>query len=195
MPQIRLKTNSPDYLDPGQTPQGSSRPRCCDMPGCQKPGEHRAPRDRSLSSHYWFCLDHVQDYNAAWNFFAGMADRDIENHIVASFYGDRPTWRADAYRGLEAELWRKIEAMRFFRDEEPGPEQANPNARSTGNPELDALAVLGLEAPIDFAAIKKRYRTLVKQYHPDHQGGDASKEDLLKKINMAYTILKVSFRG
>jgi hypothetical protein len=165
------------------------------MPGCQKPGEHRAPRDRSLSSHYWFCLDHVQDYNAAWNFFAGMADRDIENHIVPSFYGDRPTWRADAYRGLEAELWRKIEAMRFFRDEEPGPEQANPNARSTGNPELDALAVLGLEAPIDFAAIKKRYRTLVKQYHPDHQGGDASKEDLLKKINMAYTILKVSFRG
>lgn len=189
MPQIVLKPNSPEY-------EGLDRPaaphtRLCDMPGCTEPGNHRAPKDRSLSDYYQFCTAHAQDYNAAWDFFAGMADRDIEAHIIQSLYGDRPTWRSDHYRGLEAELQRKINAARYFTEDDEPQAQAY---KTTGNPELDALNVLGLTAPVTLETIKARYRNLVKQYHPDSAGNDQTKEDLIKQINMAYTILKIAYR-
>ncbi len=204
MPQIRLKQNSPDFISP-RHPSGSSaaraRPRPCDMPGCQNTGEHKAPKDRSLSTHYYFCLDHVQEYNAAWDFFAGMQDRDVEKHIIDSFYGDRPTWRADSYRGIEAELHRKIHQTRFFTDDDPDDSDtaAKRSVRPTGNPTLDALNILNLSMPVTFNDIKKRYRVLVKKYHPDHLGAGATNrtenEEILKRINMAYTVLKMKYAG
>jgi hypothetical protein len=204
MPQIRLKQNSPDFIDPLR-PAASSpsaariNNRICDMPGCRNTGDHRAPKDRSLSTHYFFCLDHVQEYNAAWNFFAGMQDCDVEQHIIDSFYGDRPTWRADSYRGLEAELHRKIHATRFFTDDDSvnSEDEAQTSTRPTGNPTLDALNILNLSMPVTFEMIKKRYRALVKKYHPDHLGAFATNrtenEEILKRINMAYTVLKMKY--
>lgn len=204
MPQIRLKQNSPDFIDPLR-PAASSpsaariNNRICDMPGCRNTGDHRAPKDRSLSTHYFFCLDHVQEYNAAWNFFAGMQDCDVEQHIIDSFYGDRPTWRADSYRGLEAELHRKIHQTRFFTDDDPAnsADEAQTSTRPTGNPTLDALNILNLSMPVTFEMIKKRYRALVKKYHPDHLGAGAANraenEEILKRINMAYTVLKMKY--
>lgn len=38
-----------------------------------------------------------------------------------------------------------------------------------------ALAVLGLESGADTAAIEKAYRQLIKQYHPDREGGDGTR--------------------
>lgn len=189
MPKIQLKTNSPEFEQVGPVrPRGAVR--CCDMPGCQNSGEHRAPKDRSLTDYYWFCLDHVQEYNAAWDFFAGMQAVDMERHIIESLYGDRPTWRSDTYRGLEAELKRKIHEAYHFTEEQPGPEEQRP---PTGNPEIDALSVLGLDTPVTFDTIKKRYRELVKKYHPDHNTPSPDTQDLIKHINMAYTILKMAY--
>ena len=48
----------------------------CDHPGCDKCGEYRAPKDRSLKEYYWFCLEHVQEYNAKWNYYDGETDDD-----------------------------------------------------------------------------------------------------------------------
>ncbi len=193
MPQIRLKPSSPDFVPADALAARDTHPRRCDMPGCMQTGDHRAPKDRGLKDYYNFCLDHVQDYNAAWNFFAGMAERDIEKQIIASFYGDRPTWRADYYRGLEADLTARAEAFRQFHEDEPPPQTANPKT-----PEGEALTTLGLVSPTTFMAIKKRYRELVKQYHPDHHartGPDPARDERLKQINMAYTLLKMEFSG
>jgi len=35
---------------------------------------------------------------------------------------------------------------------------------------------------------------LAKKYHPDLNGKDKESEELLKKINMAYTILKMAYQ-
>ncbi len=45
----------------------------------------------------------------------------------------------------------------------------------------EALAVLGLEDPVDDAAIRRRYRQLARQHHPD-RGGDGAR---LREINAA----------
>lgn len=190
MPKIVLKPNSPEYADGAAKAKG--RTRSCDMPGCADAGEFRAPKDRSLTEYHWFCQEHIREYNTAWDFFSGMATRDVEDHIIQSLYGDRPTRRTDTYRGFEAELQRKIREMWHFEEIKPDPE-VNMNARPTGNPELDALNIMGLSAPVTFATIKTRYRELVKKYHPDHNRHDPAAEELIKQVNMAYTILKMSF--
>ena len=47
--------------------------------------------------------------------------------------------------------------------------------------------------PLDFDVIKKRYKDLAKKLHPDINPENAEAEDQLKKVNMAYTILKLAF--
>lgn len=195
MPQIKLKQNSPEFDELRQKPQPQTVKRRCDMPGCTHSGDHRAPKNRSLKDYYHFCLDHVQEYNQAWNFFSGMADQDVERQIISDLYGDRPTWRADAYRGFESELRRKIHEARTFEDI---PEDEPASRPMTGNPQIDALTLLGLTAPVTFDQIKLRYRALVKKYHPDHQIGTGVDpritEEKLKEINMAYTVLKAAYQ-
>ena len=59
--------------------------RRCQHPGCPEPGAYRAPvaRDR-LNEFYWFCIEHVREYNLAWDFFAGMSEEEIAvaNHMT-----------------------------------------------------------------------------------------------------------------
>ena len=50
----------------------------CDFPGCPEAGEYRAPKDRTLSSYYWFCQKHVAEYNKNWDFLKGLSPDEIE---------------------------------------------------------------------------------------------------------------------
>ena len=163
------------------------------MPGCRENGDHRAPRDRSLSENYWFCFDHVKDYNAAWNFFSGMNDKEVEEQILNSLYGDRPTWRYDVDGAAAENLRRATWQTYHFTDKEPPKEHTRKSAVPALTPEGEALAIMGLEAPVTLLEIKTRYKALAKKHHPDLNPGDSKAEDLLKTINMAYTILKLSY--
>lgn len=193
MPKIRLKPNSPQYDEPKK----ASRAKACDMPGCSAHGDHRAPKDRSLSDHYWFCFNHVKDYNSAWDFFSGMHKDEVEEHILNSLYGDRPTWRYDVDGAMAENLRRATWQTYHFTDKEPPKEKTRQGGGTThqnaNTPEFEALAIMGLEPPITLAGIKTRYKELAKQYHPDLNQGDKKAEELLKTINMAYTILKLSY--
>lgn len=165
------------------------------MPGCSEHAEHKAPKDRSLSDHYWFCFEHVKDYNAAWDFFSGMNADEVEAQILRSMYGDRPTWRYDV-EGAAAEALKRASWQTYHFTEEEPPKENFRHKTSTNNPntpEFEALAILGLEPPITLAGIKTRYKELAKKHHPDLNQGDKKAEDLLKTINMAYTILKLSY--
>ncbi len=57
-------------------------------------------------------------------------------------------------------------------------------------PSQQALAVLGLTAPVSFDVVKVRYRHLVMAHHPD-RGGCTEK---LQSINEAMAQLKVSYK-
>lgn len=191
MPRIQLKPKSPEFEDHRK----KVRAKACDMPGCRGHGDHKAPKDRSLSDYYWFCFDHVRDYNAAWDYFSGMNSAEVEAQILNSLYGDRPTWRYDVDGAAADALKRAAWQTYHFTDEEPPKEDfrkktttANPNT-----PEFEALSIMGLEPPVKLADIKARYKALAKKYHPDLNPDDKQAEDLLKSINMAYTILKLSY--
>lgn len=55
--------------------------------------------------------------------------------------------------------------------------------------EKDFYKVLGALKSDDQAAIKVKYRALVKDLHPDTQHGDAAKEEKFKAVSEAYEIL------
>lgn len=57
------------------------------------------------------------------------------------------------------------------------------------DPTADLYKTLGVKPEASAAEIKKAYRRLAKQYHPDSTGGDKHKETKFKEISTAYDVL------
>ena len=55
--------------------------------------------------------------------------------------------------------------------------------------EKDFYKVLGVSKDVDDAALKKAYRKLARQFHPDSNPGDAKAEARFKEISEAYSVL------
>src|SRR3546814_1645696 len=54
----------------------------------------------------------------------------------------------------------------------------------------DYYEVLGVSRTVDADGLKKAYRTLAMQYHPDRNPGDTAAETKLKELSEAYEVLK-----
>lgn len=175
--------------------------RACDHPGCREGGEHRAPKGREkLNDYYWFCLDHVRDYNKSWDFYAGMSQDEIERHVRQDTTWQRPSWPMGDWRTHERRTRDKVFNGGFafgadWTGEEGEARRSGPTRPKARTPEEEALMALELPPDADFATIKARYRQLAKQYHPDANGGAKEAEERLKSINQAYTTLKAAFGG
>jgi DnaJ-domain-containing protein 1 len=181
--------------------RGSAAPeaamRRCDRQGCTAEGLHRAPRSRhELNRYYWFCLEHVREYNLAWNYFEGMDEDAIEQSRRRDAVWQRPTWplnggKANGRRdGAHDRPFR--DAFGFFAHESA--EQQRQSGRFPPNSrQAKALRILDLGPNADLAEVKARYKALVKQLHPDITGGDGRAEERLKIINLAYSDLKAAF--
>ncbi|ANS78968.1 Chaperone protein DnaJ [Serinicoccus hydrothermalis] len=55
--------------------------------------------------------------------------------------------------------------------------------------EKDFYAILGVSKDVDAKELKKTYRKLARQYHPDNNPGDAASEQKFKDIGEAYAVL------
>ena len=190
---MRRSPTDPPLLD-GAVPEAPARP--CDHPGCVAGGEFPAPRSRlDLGRHFWFCLEHVRAYNAAWNYYAGMSAGEIEAEIRRDTVWQRPSWRF----GLNPYGARLRDPFAFFSEETGGAAQSGHGRRAPPERPLSAreqaLAVFAIEPPITPSRLKARYKVLVKEHHPDTHGGDKAAEEKLKIINQAYATLKASFLG
>jgi curved DNA-binding protein CbpA len=175
------------------SPRQHSADRLCDHPSCHNEGEYRAPKSRGqLRSFYWFCLDHVREYNAAWNYFAGMSQAEIERFQRENAFGHRPTWRMGVRNGQgNGARRRMVDEFGLF-EEGLGPfvhEDDGASERPFKPGERQALALMNLDSPVTLKEIKERYKELVKLHHPDANGGDKESEERLKKIIHAYTHL------
>lgn len=197
MPKIRLKPQSPEF---DETVKPQNHARACDMPYCPSHGTFRAPRDRSLSNHYYFCQDHITEYNQAWNFFEGMNQREVEEQILKSMFGDRPTWRYDADGMAEENLRRQAWEFHGIGGTDNRSSRAWDEYQERGNKidstsaEHEALAIFGLAPPVNLDDIKARYKELAKKLHPDVNRDNPTAEEQLKRVNMSYTVLKLAFQ-
>ena len=162
--------------------------RSCDRPGCTAGGDYRAPRSRaSLDVFFWFCLDHVREYNAAWNYYAGMSEKEIEAELRNDTVWQRPTWPLGSRYGTQGPHVR--DDFGIF----GGAETARERPKRPPTAEEAALLVFEIEPPFTLVRLKARYKELVKLHHPDSHGGDKAAEERLKVINQAYSTLKSSY--
>ncbi|MBY0334128.1 MAG: J domain-containing protein [Acetobacteraceae bacterium] len=180
----------------------SAEPRGCDSPGCAAAGEFRAPRSRqALDEYLWFCLPHVREYNAAWDFYRGMSAGEIEGHLRQDTAWQRPTWplgRLGGQSRFDPEALRDpLGALHGTPlHEARRRRQAEAAARAGGLPAVPppelraALDVLGLDWPLEQPALRARYKELAKRLHPDANGGDRGAEEQLKDVNRAYSLVR-----
>ena len=186
----------------------------CDWPGCTAHGEFRAPKDRSLSTYYQFCLEHVRQYNKSWDYFSGMKADDIEEHVRRDTHWQRPTWQFGHIRGAKKPFDFKFsDGFGFFNEDgeqthhgpggdpnanrrERNAEDAARRAGALGMPreQQEAMATLDLGWPFSKDELKSKYKQLSKKYHPDANGGDKRAEERFKSISAAYSSLMTYIR-
>ena len=165
---------------------------CCDYPGCLEDGVYKAPKSRlQLRNYYYFCLEHVREYNKSWNYHKGLNEQQVENSIRRSTTWDRPSWPFGTKHKMFESFVKGNVTDNFDVFEMDGFSRNNgePNKKFNAD-QLDALDIMGLKPPIDIAKLKSQYKYLVKIHHPDRNGGDRKAEERLKLINEAYTTLK-----
>jgi hypothetical protein len=180
------------------------KPQCQWHAGCDKPGTHRAPKGRGRDGQFFvFCVDHVREYNATYNYFDGMSDGDVAAFQKDALTGHRPTWKVGANSwahgtkegtagdGGSGERSRAQDPNAFFAWRAKQARQAPVESRRQLRPlEKKAMTTLQLEPGATKDEIKNRFKELVKRHHPDANGGDTRSEEILREIIQAYNYLK-----
>lgn len=166
----------------------------CSVPRCPEPGEFRAPLTPGdfdgPGTWQLFCLEHVREHNARYNYFQGMSPEEIEAAQSPIAGWERST-RAFATNGADrgpawADFADPLDAISArFR-----PDVRRKHVERFTAQQRRALRILGLGDDLDRMALRKRYSQLVRRYHPDRNGGDRSHEKKLVEVIEAYQLLK-----
>ncbi|TCO69213.1 J domain-containing protein [Rhodovulum euryhalinum] len=169
--------------------------RNCEHPGCTLAGQYRAPRSPDhLDEYLWFCKDHVREYNLRWNYFHGVSEEEFEAQIDKDRVWERET-KPFGNRD-EQRAWSRLGV------DDPhqvlGDNATRNPGRSTGATrrlpptERKALEILGAEDSWTKLEIRKQYKSLVKDLHPDMNGGNRADEDRLQEVVWAWDQIKDS---
>ena len=173
--------------------------RVCDHPKCDQPGKYRAPKSPDhLSEYLWFCMDHVREYNLKWNFFENHSDDELQEQFDADKVWERPTQpfgdRADnPHPNNEAAAWARLgidDPMEVLGKK--GTAHRTEQIRRLPPTERKALDILDAKDHWTKSEIRKQYKALVKDLHPDMNGGKRDDEDRLQEVVWAWDQLKVS---
>ena len=85
--------------------------RVCDHPGCEEAGKYRAPKSPDvLDDYFWFCKDHVREYNLKWNFFDGASEQEYLEQVEKDRVWERPT-KPFGKRSEEQRAWARLGEM------------------------------------------------------------------------------------
>ena len=167
----------------------------CDSPGCEAEGAYRAPMGRLREGQYFcFCLDHVREYNATYNYFNGMNDADVARYMKDATIGHRPTWTMGTRRGAtgfreEGGSTADPLGMNRAKFHRRAPEKREPRYSPVT---MRAFAARDREETAGPEAVRARYKERVKRHHPDANGGDRSREEKLREIIHAYKTLRAA---
>jgi len=170
----------------------------CDSNKCSEKGEYRAPKSRiMLNDYYFFCLDHIKEYNKSWNFYKGMSVDQIEKSMRNDTVWDRPSWPLKGkYNNIFEEINEYIDELGKIENGKIYKNYFNnkPIDETLTAADIMAMRDLELSTPLSLEKVKKNYKKLVKIFHPDVNGNNKKAEDKFKKINESYKLLLKKFK-
>jgi hypothetical protein len=170
--------------------------RQCEHPGCGQDGQYRAPKSReALDDYWWFCRDHVREYNLKWNFFSGSTEEEFARQMDRDRVWDRET-KPFAQRGETDRAWSRLgidDPLQVLGENGTrNPGKAGTGTRKLPPSERRALDILEARDTWTRTEIRKQYKSLVKDLHPDMNGGNRADEDRLQEVVWAWDQLRES---
>ena len=163
----------------------------CEWENCKETGDFKAPVEKDNSkNHRWLCVEHIKLFNKSWNYFEGMNQSEIENFLKSDMTWHRPTQRFGSSDNFFNILWNNAlnDKFNFFKQEKNA---HNLNGKKLSEKDMDAFKIMGLELNASWPIIQKKFKTLVKRFHPDKNSGNKQFEDKLKRITLAYSHIKM----
>jgi hypothetical protein len=178
----------------GMSGASETSTRVCDHEGCEKPGKFRAPKAPDvLDDYYWFCQQHVREYNLKWNFFHGKTEAELNAQMSSDKVWERSTKPAG---DPEQRAWARLGI------EDPHQVLGANGTRNPGRragagrrlPATEQRAIEILDAGDNWSKkeVRKAYKALIKVLHPDMNGGDRSQEEQLQLVMWAWDQIKES---
>ncbi len=168
--------------------------RTCDEKDCLEPGYFQAPKSPDGKGWYYFCSNHIKTYNKRWNFFAGKNQKQIYDYQKNDFYQGRPTspftYGKSSKIKFEFEFFFDKENLQFNKRKH----RKNCEPKINNSKLEKALNTFSLNNDFDEIKLKKRYKILVKKYHPDLNKNFLKKDNKIKEINKSYNILLESLK-
>jgi hypothetical protein len=168
----------------------------CDYPGCKEKAAFRAPKSPDLLDEYfWFCKDHIREYNLKWNFFQGTTDDEFQKFLDKDRVWERET--KPFSRIGDGNAWARLgvnDPMALLGEKATqNPGRLQPTAtRKLPATERKAIEILDARDTMSKTEIRKVYKGLIKVLHPDMNGGDRSHEEQLQEVVWAWDQLKDS---
>ena len=162
----------------------------CEWELCKEAGKYKAPAEKDNSRNFrLFCKEHIKLFNKNWNYFDGMSQNEIENFLKSDLTWHRPTQKFGSSDNFFNVLWNNTLSDKFkiFNDKK----HLNVKNKKLSEKDRDAFIIMCLEFSADWKTIQKKFKTLVKKFHPDKHYGNKQYEDKLKKITLAYSHLKM----
>ena len=161
----------------------------CDWENCKEIGKYKAPLEKDNSRHFrYLCLEHIKIFNKNWNYFSDMNEDQIEYFIKSDLTWHKPTKSFASSDNFFKVLWNNALEDKiniFEKINQKYVERSNLSEK-----DRHALQILGLNYETKWQEIQKKFKTLVKKYHPDKNLGSKKFEDKLKKITLAYSQLR-----
>ncbi|NJM83872.1 MAG: J domain-containing protein [Tabrizicola sp.] len=170
--------------------------RSCDYPDCQEGGAFRAPKSPDLlDEFYWFCKEHIREYNLKWNFFQGSSDEEFQKFIDKDRVWGRET--KPFSRKDDGRAWARlgVDDPMSLLGEKATQNPGRPSSQATRKlppTERKAIEILDARDTWTKQEIRKQYKILVKDLHPDMNGGDRSAEERLQEVVWAWDQVKDS---
>lgn len=168
----------------------------CDYPGCKEKAAFRAPKSPDLlDEFFWFCKDHIREYNLKWNFFQGTTDEEFQKFLDKDRVWERET--KPFSRIGDGNAWARLgvnDPMALLGEkatQNPG-RPSSAATRKLPATERKAIEILDARDTMSKTEIRKVYKGLIKVLHPDMNGGDRSHEEQLQEVVWAWDQLKDS---
>lgn len=180
--------------------------RLCEHDGCKDAGKYRAPKSPDdLEDFFWFCKDHIREYNKKWNFFENHTPEELEESVESDKVWGRDTQPFKDTIREKSKSAANPEGQAFKRFGFDDPYEVlgengtlNPatgvaaGQRRLPPTERKAIEILGAGDAMTKSEIRKVYKSMVKAMHPDLNGGRRDDEERLAEVVWAWDQIKAS---
>ena len=167
----------------------------CDWNNCFEIGKYKAPVEKDNSRKFkLLCLNHIKEFNKNWNYFTGMNDEQIYDFLKSDITWHKPTQSFSSSDNFFKILWNNA-----LKDENKKSMLNNSlnymKQIKFDHKDIKAFSILEISVGLKWEKIQKKFKSLVKKFHPDMNSGNKKYEEKLKLITLAYTQLKKTYRA